>query len=75
MKEEEEGLIKFIQSVIVSGYLECWYRSPIASAFPRNDLQFLKALKNYASIEKVIGGEALSKFPKHLCYLNKFTVG
>lgn len=74
-KEEEEGLIKFIQSVIVSGYLECWYRSPIASASPRNDLQFLKALKNYASIEKVIGGEALSKFSNHLWYLNEFTVG
>lgn len=74
-KKEEDGLIQFIHFVIVSGYLECWYRSPIAAAAPMNDLHFLKKLNAFKSIEKKIGGVVLEKFSNHLWYLNQITIG
>ena len=64
MKEKRDVYL-FIATVYVKPYLGC---SLVVKA-PYQDLCFLKTLKGYEKVDKVISRAALSKFCQHLWYL------
>ena len=67
MKEKQASRVVylFIATVYVKPYLGC----SLAVKAPFQDLCFLKTLKGYEKVDKVISRAALSKFCQHLWYL------
>lgn len=61
--------------LIVRLYIKVWFECVSAINEPHNDLQFLKDLKLYESINRSISKEAFAKFTHHLWYLSEETVG
>lgn len=59
---------------IVMLYIEAWFTVPLAAAAPNHDLQFLKHLYEYKSIDEQVSNVTLQKFRTHLWYLNPETV-
>lgn len=54
---------------IVTSYVKPWLQCILAVKAPYQDLCFLKAMKNYETIDKSISKAALLKFCQHLWYL------
>lgn len=54
---------------IVTSYVKPWLQCTLAVKAPYQDLCFLKAMKAYETIDKIISKAALQKFCQHLWYL------
>ena len=69
MKEKQalKDVCLFIATVYVKPWLEC----SLAVKAPYQDLCFLKTLKGYEKMDKVISQSALSKFCQHFWYLSE----
>lgn len=55
---------------IVSTYVQAWFCAPRAVEAPNHDLQFLKKLVRYQTVDSTISRVALKKFVNHLWYLS-----
>ncbi|XP_039443340.1 uncharacterized protein LOC120423555 [Culex pipiens pallens] len=67
-----EQLKRFV-TFILKVYLEGWYKAPLATSAPRNDLEFLEKLDNYPDRE--IGEATYAKMVTHLWYLSDINIG
>ena len=56
---------------IATVYVKPWLGCSLAVEVPYQDLCFLKTLKRYEKVGKVISKAALSKFCRHLWYLSE----
>lgn len=61
--------IRDICIFLVKVYVKAWFRAPVASEAPRQDLEFLQKLYAYRKIDNTISRIALHKFCNHLWYL------
>lgn len=52
-------------------YVKAWLQCSMAVKAPNQDLCFLKSLKEYETVDKLISKAALSKFSNHLWYLSE----
>ena len=68
-KQEKKGLFD-ICIFIVFIYIKAWYTSPLAVRAPSHDLNFIKILYKFKSIDTVAAEMALYKFINHLWYLS-----
>lgn len=72
--QEIKGLRDF-NVFIVSCYLKMWFTAPSPSVSPRNDLELLSRLEDYANINKSVSMAALKSFSGHLWYISETLVG
>lgn len=56
---------------IVTTYVKPWLGCSSAVKAPNQDLRFLKAIKDYERVDKLISKAALSKFCQHMWYLSE----
>lgn len=70
----EEKAISEICTFIIIVYIKAWYTAAQAPQAPNYDLQFIKKLVDYKSIDPKISEVCLQKFGNHLWYLNPETV-
>ena len=56
---------------IVAVYMKPWLGCTLVVKAPNQDLRFLKTLKVYETVDKLISKAALSKFTHHLWYLSE----
>lgn len=70
--QERRGLSSMCLFIVLI-YVKAWFVAPYAAQAPNHDLQFLKELTNYQSIDKKISQVALKKISNHLWYLNPQT--
>ncbi|XP_067621941.1 uncharacterized protein [Eurosta solidaginis] len=68
--KDEQGL-RDISLFIVTVYVKPWLRCSLAVKAPNQDLLFLKTLKDYERVDKLISKAALGKFSHHLWYLSE----
>lgn len=73
MIAKEMKAIREICIFIVLLYVEQWFSAHLATVAPNSDLQFLKKLNRYKTIDKEASEVALKKLSKHLWYLNPET--
>src|SRR5699024_1289342 len=67
--EESDGL--HIRLFITLLYIKAWYGAPLPIQAPRQDLEFLKNLLQYNTINKKISVAASKKFSTLLWYLSE----
>jgi len=70
---EERGL-RDICIFAVRIYLKAWIRAPLATCAPFNDLQLMKSLLEYSSINTAISKVTSEKLSKHMWYLSEHLV-
>ena len=68
-KEDEKNLFD-VCLFIVFIYLKVWFTAPLAIKAPTNDLQLIKDLVDYESVDSKIATCALKKLKNHLWYLS-----
>lgn len=68
-KKELNGL-RDISIFIVTLYVKAWFGCTRAIAAPNQDLEFLKAATEYASIDQKLSQKLVAKFCGHLWYLS-----
>jgi hypothetical protein len=71
---EKEGLRNFL-IFVVTVYIGAWFRCTNAIAAPRRDLELLKTLSDYETLNIRISQVTVEKFCRHLWYLNEILVG
>lgn len=54
---------------VVLCYLKPWYQAMVASAAPRLDFEFMRALADYTSVDAKVSAVACNKFALSLWYL------
>lgn len=67
--EEEKSLLDVCLFVVFI-YVRFWYAAPLAITAPNQDLQFLKAVYAYKTIDKCLSEAVLKKIRNHLWYLS-----
>lgn len=67
---KEESALRSICIFIVRLYIKVWFNSPSSIKAPLQDLNFIKNLLNYTTIDKDISHNATKKFCGHLWYLS-----
>lgn len=67
MSDLEKKRIEDVCLFIVNIYVKPWFNAHKASLAPYQDLQLLKSLVNYRTIDKEIADKELSKIINHLC--------
>lgn len=65
-----EKSLQEISLFIVFVYVPYWYSAPLAAAAPNQDLEFIKSVYNYRTIDKNLSNAVLGKFRNHLWYLS-----
>lgn len=73
-KREEHG-IRDICIFTVVIYIKNWFQSAVANYAPLNDLNLLKDLVNYKTVNEIFADKALKKIKNHLWYLSETLVG
>jgi len=71
---EEKGL-RELCIFFARVYVKAWYTAPLPTAAPNNDLQLLKSLLAYSSVNAAISKAASRKLADHLWYLSEKLVG
>ncbi|XP_063385404.1 uncharacterized protein LOC134671472 [Cydia fagiglandana] len=66
---KDKRALQDVSLFIATSYVKPWLQCNMAVKAPNQDLCFLKTLKRYEAIDKVISKAALDKFCKHLWYL------
>src|SRR5215469_8586913 len=75
MSKEEESTVRAISVFLVKIYCKAWYNAPKAHLAPKQDLGILHSLLDYKECDNDIAEIALTKFSKHLWYLNAELLG
>ena len=70
LTKSEENSLYDVYIFIVFVYLKAWYTSPLAVKAPNHDLNFIKILYEYKSVDLQTAETALSKLENHLWYLS-----
>lgn len=70
LTSKDETALADICIFILEIYLEAWFTVPLAVRAPYHDLEFVKKLHEFASIDRVISQMTLKKFSSHLWYLS-----
>lgn len=70
MTTEELEAVRDTSIFVVVVYIEAWFTCPVASKAPNHDLNFVKKLYEYKSIDEEISTATIKKFKNHLWYLN-----
>lgn len=68
------GLIE-VAGFIIKCYSPFWFNADKTEQAPLNDIEFIRKLENYKSINKKISEKAITKFINHLYYLSDECVG
>lgn len=71
MSVEDKRALQDVCVFIVTAYVKPWLGCSSAVKAPNQDLCFLKTLKDYERVDKLISKAALSKFCQHLWYLSE----
>lgn len=71
MSAKDKQALRDVCLFIVAVYIKPWLGCGLAIKAPNQDLQFLKTLKEYEKIDKLISKAALTKFSQHLWYLSE----
>lgn len=71
MTKREQNGIADICLFTVKLYVTAWYQAPYAPFAPRLDLQLLKDIMEYKSLNTAVADIALKKFLGHLWYLSE----
>jgi hypothetical protein len=66
-KKEEQGM-RDVAIFVVHVYLKTWFRAPLSASAPNNDLQLLKILYNYKTINASVAAVGIKKMSGHLWY-------
>jgi hypothetical protein len=69
MSQEEESNLKELCLFFSLVYVRAWLSAPIATDAPVNDLELLKTLHKYKTINAIISSKTLEKMDNHLWYL------
>lgn len=69
-QREEQGLRR-MSIFVVTVYVKYWIEAPLPMSAPRNDLELLKTLHTYKSIDKAVSKATLEKFSAHQWYLSE----
>lgn len=69
MLPEEIIALEDVCVFIIKFYIKAWFECPTAYKAPNLDLNFIKQLKAYENVDKVISAVALKKICGHLWYL------
>jgi hypothetical protein len=67
--------LRIFNVFIIRLYLKAWYTCQCAVSAPRNDLQLMKDLVAYKSVNKTVATAAITSFSGHLWYLNENLIG
>lgn len=73
-KREEAGIRDICVFTVVI-YVKNWFQSAVPNFAPLNDLNLLKDLVNYKSVNDNLAEKALKKIKNHLWYLSETLVG
>jgi len=69
-KAEDSGL-RDVAIFVSSLYVKAWFQAPLSTSAPATDLQFLKDLSKYKSVNEKVSKAAFKKFAGHLWYLGE----
>ena len=69
--DTERDNLSRVCKFILSIYTEYWFLCQLATIAPKQDLDLLKKLKNYSSVDKDISEKTVSKHLGHLWYLSE----
>ena len=69
-EEQVNGLREVCMFVVVI-HVKIWFAAPLAAAAPNNDLQLLKELWDFQTINPEVSKVALHKMQLHLWYLSE----
>ena len=69
MKKEEKAVKDIcIFTAIIPVYIKYWFQASVGCSAPRNDLQLLKDLASFESINETMAKVAMKKILRHLRY-------
>ncbi|XP_044596981.1 uncharacterized protein LOC123273608 [Cotesia glomerata] len=68
-KEEEKSLLD-VCLFVVFVYVRFWFTAPLAVAAPNQDLQFVKTVYAYRTVDKGVSEAVLKKITNHFWYLS-----
>lgn len=71
----EEKCLRELCIFFARVYVRAWHMAPIATAAPNNDLQLLKSLLAYGTVNSAISTATSRKLADHLWYLSEKLVG
>ena len=71
MSVKDKQTLQEVCLFIVAVYVKPWLGYSLVVKAPNQDLSFLKTLKDYETVDKLISEAALSKFSQHLWYLTE----
>lgn len=67
----QTSILQDVCLFIVTVYVKPWLEWSLAVKAPYQDLCFLKTLKDYEKVDKIVSQAPLSKFCQHLWYLSE----
>lgn len=65
----EESKYRDVCIFIIRVYVRAWFCAPYAALAPKQDLEFIKSLYNYRSIDQNISERTVKIFSNHMWYL------
>jgi len=71
---EETGLRRFVMFALII-YIRAWYSAPDFVASPRHDVELLKKMWAFKSVDKGVSHAAIRAFSRHLWYISEELVG
>ena len=71
LKKAEENALRDVAIFVSSLYVKAWFQAPLSTSAPATDLQFLKHLSKYKSVNEKVSKAAFKKFAGHLWYLGE----
>lgn len=69
-KTEDSGL-RDVAIFVSSLYVKAWFQAPLSTSAPAADLQLLKDLKKYETVNKKVSQAAFKKLSGHLWYIGE----
>lgn len=69
MSPEESAFVQMISEFVCCVYAKYWFTTPIPTAAPREDLDFINSLQVYRKIDHKFFWEVISSVYNHLWYL------
>ena len=73
-KRELSGLHRF-NVFVMKVYLKVWFTCPCPISAPRNDLELLRNIEAYKTLDASVSTAALKSFSNHLWYLSEMLIG
>lgn len=74
MSKKEENALRRIIIYTIRFHIKAWFTSTNAITAPNHDLNFMKSIYKYQTIDPEISKLAVKKFSNHLWYLSDETI-